>query len=938
MNDSLPVKVLLVEDSPSDAALLQESLLEADHGQFQVTHVQTLAQGLAQLRQGRFDVLLLDLSLPDCTGRDTFLRARAGAPEMPIVVLTGAGAEAVGLEAVRKGIQDYLVKGQADGRLVARALHYAIERKRAEERNWLQAHMLDAVGQVVIATDLNQSITYWNHAAAKVFGWPREAVLGRNLASVTCPQTTPEQDAELLATLRRGETWTGEITCRCKDGTLVSLLTTNSTVLCDVGQPVGIIGIGVDLTERKRAEAELRAARDELELRVAERTAELKHSLEVLQAEVANREQAEEARLESEERYRTLFESAPVGIAVSNYRGKVIAFNRYACAMGGVTLEEARTLRALTFHALPAQRRQLLAEVRANGKVEQREALLRRKDGSTFPALLYMEELRLGRNKVLMTIAQDITKQKQNERHVEGMRDLHELFATKTLRKDYVESVVELLRSWCGCRCAGIRLVDEKGCMPFTASAGYSRRFLEDESRLCLGQADCICFRILDGKAGAEDREFVSHQGSFLCNGPSRFAGRLGASPAACAELPCLAARYESLVHAPIRYQGRLFGTIHLADPRAGRFPAETIAFIESVAPLVGEAILRFQVEESLHESEQRFRSMFEGHEAIMVLVEPDSGAIEDANPAAAAFYGYTRERLQAMKIEDLSTLPPRVVAAQRERAQRGVKGHFVFPHRLASGEVRTVEVHSSPIRAKGRLLLFSIIHDITERKLLEKQILDISAQERQRLGQDLHDSLGGHLTGVALIGKALAQSLTAKSIPEAAMAEEVVRCINQSISQTRAIARGLCPVELSAAGLVSALREFASEIEGRFHISCRFRADKGLLIRNLSVSSHLFRIVQEAVHNAIRHGEARTIDVCLVKAGDQLALEIRDDGTGLPARLSAAQGMGLRTMRYRADSIGAEFAVNPRKGGGTVVSCLLPIENASNKRTKPCR
>jgi PAS domain S-box-containing protein len=606
--------------------------------------------------------------------------------------------------------------------------------------------------------------------------------------------------------------------------------------------------------------------------------------------------------------------------------------------MAGMSLAEVRSLPAVAFYALPGQRRQLLAQVRKHGKAEQVEALFKRKDGSTFLGLVHMEQLRLGNEKVLMTIVEDITKQKQNERRVEGVRELLELFATKISRKEYVDGVVELLRHWCGCRCAGIRLLDGHKCLPYTAWAGYSRRFLKEESRLCLGQQDCICIRIFDGKQRARDREFVSHKGSFFCNSSSQYAARLGASPAHCATLPCLQARYESLAHAPIKYQGRLFGTIHLADPREGRFPAETIEFIESAAPLVGEAIHRFQVEESLRESEYRFRSMFESNEGIMLLVEPDEGAIEDANPAAAVFYGYPRERLQAMRVEDLNALPPQQVKTQRQRALRGDQSYFVFPHRLAGGEVRTVEVHSSPIHLNGRLLLFSIIHDITERKLLENQILDISEQERRRLGQDLHDSLGGQLTGVALMGKALAHKLAAKGLPEAAAAEEVVRCINDSIGQTRAIARGLCPVELSAAGLLSALREFAAETERRFHISCRFRADTGIHIRNESVASHLFRIVQEAVHNAIRHGAARTIAISLARVGNQIALEVRDDGTGLPSALPASKGLGLRTMKYRADNIGGEFTVMPGEGRGTVVSCLLPIENGSDKRARLCQ
>lgn len=126
------LKILLVEDSPSDAALLQESLFQSDGGGFEFTLAGSWGEAAARLREQRFDVLLLDLSLPDTTGRDTFVRARAEAPHLPIVVLTGQANETVGLEAVRHGIQDYLIKGQAFGRHTARAIRYAIERMQAE--------------------------------------------------------------------------------------------------------------------------------------------------------------------------------------------------------------------------------------------------------------------------------------------------------------------------------------------------------------------------------------------------------------------------------------------------------------------------------------------------------------------------------------------------------------------------------------------------------------------------------------------------------------------------------------------------------------------------------------------------------------------------------------------------------------------------------------
>lgn len=128
-----PLNILLVEDSASDAVLLQECLTQNDLGEFKFTHLETLSGALEHLRREKFDVLLLDLSLPDSNGPETFMRARAAAPHLPIVVLTGVEDEAVGLEAVRGGIQDYLIKGQAYGRQTARSIRYAIERKRTEE-------------------------------------------------------------------------------------------------------------------------------------------------------------------------------------------------------------------------------------------------------------------------------------------------------------------------------------------------------------------------------------------------------------------------------------------------------------------------------------------------------------------------------------------------------------------------------------------------------------------------------------------------------------------------------------------------------------------------------------------------------------------------------------------------------------------------------------
>jgi two-component system cell cycle sensor histidine kinase/response regulator CckA len=133
-----PIKILLIEDNPREARLIREMLKEAGAARFDLAHAKRLDEGLKRLGEEAFDVVLLDLGLPDSQGLDTFARAQAQVLEVPIVVLTNLADEMIGIEAVRGGAQDYLVKGQVDGNLLVRALRYAIERKRAEEalREW----------------------------------------------------------------------------------------------------------------------------------------------------------------------------------------------------------------------------------------------------------------------------------------------------------------------------------------------------------------------------------------------------------------------------------------------------------------------------------------------------------------------------------------------------------------------------------------------------------------------------------------------------------------------------------------------------------------------------------------------------------------------------------------------------------------------------------
>jgi PAS domain S-box-containing protein len=214
---------------------------------------------------------------------------------------------------------------------------------------------------------------------------------------------------------------------------------------------------------------------------------------------------------------------------------------------------------------------------------------------------------------------------------------------------------------------------------------------------------------------------------------------------------------------------------------------------------------------------------------------------------------------------------------------------------------------------------------EMIERKRLEKSILEISEREKRRIAQDLHDGLGQHLTGVAFLTKVLEQKLSEKASPHAGDAVKIAQLVNEAINQTRELAKGLLPVQAEANGFVSALQHLAADVEELFDVSCIFNTD-AVLIRDLDLASHLYRIAQEAVTNAIKHGHAGEIVIDLEHREHKLTLSIQDNGVGFPEVIGRKDGMGLLIMNYRANMIGAMLEIKQNRTGGTTVLCQLAL------------
>jgi len=221
-----------------------------------------------------------------------------------------------------------------------------------------------------------------------------------------------------------------------------------------------------------------------------------------------------------------------------------------------------------------------------------------------------------------------------------------------------------------------------------------------------------------------------------------------------------------------------------------------------------------------------------------------------------------------------------------------------------------------------------ALTEEMNERERLEKELLETSEREQRRIGHDLHDSLGQHLTGTALAGQVLEDKLAMQSHPQAADARRVVALVEEGIEMTRSLARGLHPVTLEDAGLKPAFEELAGIIEERFQVSCRCECLRAVLVPDIAVATHLYRIAQESISNAIKHGRAQHIVLRLETSEAGVTLTVEDDGRGLPPDWSESQGLGLRIMAHRATMMRAKFAVGPLPGGGTRVVCSLPTPN----------
>jgi two-component system, LuxR family, sensor kinase FixL len=337
------------------------------------------------------------------------------------------------------------------------------------------------------------------------------------------------------------------------------------------------------------------------------------------------------------------------------------------------------------------------------------------------------------------------------------------------------------------------------------------------------------------------------------------------------------------------------------------------------------------QMEQALRESEARGRAILDTAVDAIITIDT-TGVVELFNKSAERLFGYAPADVIGKNVSILMPDPYRslhdgylrnylltgeakIISIGREVIARRKDG-TTFPADLAVSEVQL----------RDRRIFTGIVRDISERKRLEREILEISDREKRRIGQDLHDSLGQLLTGIGFKSKSLHNKLSAKQLPEAENAGQIANLVTDAIREARALARGLEPVESGPNGLMTAFQQLAAGIEDLFKVSCVFQCPQRVEIDNVVIATQLYRIAQEACHNAVKHGRATLITIELLQASDMLRLTISNDGVEFPATQENMVGMGLRSMRYRAALMSGTVSISPGASGGTVVCCQAPV------------
>ena len=496
----------------------------------------------------------------------------------------------------------------------------------------------------------------------------------------------------------------------------------------------------------------------------------------------------------------------------------------------------------------------------------------------------------------IVGIAADITERKRNEHLLHAQRNMAVALSSTSDLKYALDRLLEVGLQLEGIDCGGVYLAHpETGALHLEAHRGLSDSFLPGISHY---KADALEVRMVkDGGIFYAGAEQIPRNLEVLW-------GQQG---------------LRALAIAPVRHQGALLGLLNLGSFQQDEIPAKSRVGVELLASQVAGAIARIRAEESLRRSEAHLRTIVNSAPVALLAVDAAGTITFEDGQALAAQGVRPGEHVGRAATEVYADFP--LMQENVRRALTGEEFTSVVEFVPNMFEYRYTPA-PDPAGKPGGFIAVAI--DVTERFRLQREILEISDREQARIGQDVHDGLCQQLIGVAFNAHALEQTLTGQQRPEAATARKISALLDEAITESRRVCRGLYPIRLSTQGLSPALEELVATTSERYPVNCEYRAGTPPVDCDVTTATHLYRIAQEALNNALKHSGARNISLQLTGSESGLLLQVKDDGKGPEASPGRGSGMGLHIMDYRARLIGGTLQFQSDRSG-TVVTCRVP-------------
>jgi two-component system CheB/CheR fusion protein len=758
------------------------------------------------------------------------------------------------------------------------------------------AAIVESSADAVFSKDLDGTIQTWNRGAERLYGYTADESIGHSV-EVLIPGDRSKDFATIMAQVRRGENIEQMETERLhKDGQRLPVELTISPLRDGNGKVVSASVISRDISERKRAEEALRQSQKQL-------AAEL--------ASMARIQEVSTRLVQAGDSTPLLLEIVDAAIAVTG------------ADMGNIQLldPDANTLKIVASRGFEPQYLEFFNSVHegeaACGAALQKRERVVINDVTTSP--IFVGTPALDVQLAAGVRAVQTTPLFSRSGQLVGMLSTHYRAPHRPADRD-------------------LRVLDQLA----RQAADWIERTQNEEELQLQGQvaanlAEGVTLTASDGHIVYTNERFEKLFGY----GPGELLGRHvsmlnageGEGPAQTAAEIMQALRETGVWSGEahnIRKDGTLFWSYsNISTFEHPRFGTVWVGALSDVTD-------RKAAESALQASEERLGAILSTASDAIITID-HNGNIQSVNIAAEQMFGY---RADEMVGQSVNMLMP---AADREEHDRHIAAYLRTGEKHVIGSTREVDARRkdgsvfptelSVSEIKHLKLFTRIHHDLTQRKQLERDVVEAASLEQRRIGQDLHDSVAQELTALNLLVKDLGETLPTDSANASQLVEQMARGLQRSKQKLRAVLRGLLPVAVDSEGLMAALADLDDRTQQEGKVTCTFDCPTRVSVADNLTATHVFLIAQEAVHNAVKHAQAQKVRITLTTTDGNLALSVQDDGVGMPIQLTETQGLGLRIMHNRAAIIGATLTLKPAEPSGTVVTCVLARKDHERKK-----